>query len=430
MVVCVATPDVKTIKANVVKEEIAVRTLTYQPQQAPTQNRCFKCFVVSSLTAIIILLVYIVMTLRIERSWQPKCNCSEINNFGFDLAQDEQLQVNILSLSAEDTQMDYSDIAPVIFKVSNFNEKVNKTKRWISDPFFAFERGYKMILAIDAAGSLDGRGTHLSVYLYAMQGPYDDELEKSGKWPLQGTFIIELLDQHYNFEHYKDYVLFHNETCSECAKRPINITNRGYGISRFALLSDLIGNSQYHKNDQLFFRISYRSCHSCVLMARDGEMLLFLIVLFTLDYFFIFVLLLCADMCNHEQHMDHARRLKDMGKMLYISMSYMVNGFKPLLLIAIIKFSVILPYILWEFAEFFALDSAYDFEPALFRSFVLAMYSNIVFTFPHVNREYIVVKPIWLLAALSQTSKIRPAFEIIIVVFGNIFFIIIQSLYL
>ena len=36
-------------------------------------------------------------------------------------------------------------------------------------------------------------GTHVSVYLHLMKGPYNDKLEQSGHWPLSVTFTVELL---------------------------------------------------------------------------------------------------------------------------------------------------------------------------------------------------------------------------------------------
>ena len=54
-----------------------------------------------------------------------------------------------------------------------------------------------MCLHIDAAGHSDGKGTHLSVSLYLMQGPHDDELT----WLLKRKFVITLLNQISDSEH-------------------------------------------------------------------------------------------------------------------------------------------------------------------------------------------------------------------------------------
>ena len=43
-----------------------------------------------------------------------------------------------------------------------------------------------MCLKVYANGVGSGEGTHVSLYLYLMKGPYDDKLEQSGHWPLRG----------------------------------------------------------------------------------------------------------------------------------------------------------------------------------------------------------------------------------------------------
>ena len=52
---------------------------------------------------------------------------------------------------------------------------------------------------VDAAGHGKGKDTHLSVYLYLMEGPHDDELT----WPLRGKFEIKLLNQISDTLHYQ-----------------------------------------------------------------------------------------------------------------------------------------------------------------------------------------------------------------------------------
>ena len=85
-------------------------------------------------------------------------------------------------------------VAPAIVKMSSFTKKLKDKEEWHSSPFFAFEGGYQMCLNVIATGVGKGEGTHVSVYLYLMKGPHDDELERSGHWPLRGTFTIDLLN--------------------------------------------------------------------------------------------------------------------------------------------------------------------------------------------------------------------------------------------
>ena len=115
-------------------------------------------------------------------------------------------------------------IAPAILRYSNLNKNLKEKKEWYSSPFFAFEGGYQMCLRIDAAGYGDGKSTHVSVYLYLMTGPHDDQLEQSGNWPLRGTFTIELLNQLNNSDHYTHIVQFTTYTGGNFANRVLKVT--------------------------------------------------------------------------------------------------------------------------------------------------------------------------------------------------------------
>ncbi|XP_065903121.1 TNF receptor-associated factor 4-like isoform X2 [Dysidea avara] len=95
-------------------------------------------------------------------------------------------------------------ICPVIVKMSRYSHYKSSGTEWRSDPFYSHNKGYKLVLLIDAAGCYDGRGTHLSVFLFLMKGQYDDELS----WPLEGKFEIKLLNQISNHEHHIHTVIY------------------------------------------------------------------------------------------------------------------------------------------------------------------------------------------------------------------------------
>ena len=110
-------------------------------------------------------------------------------------------------------------VAPVTFKITKFSHWLKNAKDGYSSPlFFAYEGGYQMH---HAAGVHHGKrkGTHVSIFLRLMRGPYDDKLEQSGHWPLRGTFTIELLNQLNDSDHYSRMVQFHHYYCSECTSR-------------------------------------------------------------------------------------------------------------------------------------------------------------------------------------------------------------------
>ena len=71
-----------------------------------------------------------------------------------------------------------------------------------SRKFSHHNNGYKMCLNVCAGGEGDDEGTHLSIFLYLMKGPHDDNL----KWPLRvntlASLVVKLLNQISDNLHY------------------------------------------------------------------------------------------------------------------------------------------------------------------------------------------------------------------------------------
>jgi len=151
-----------------------------------------------------------------------------------------------------------NQVVPVILNLSEFNEMKNK-EEWFSEPFFAFEGGYKMCLGVYAAGVETGKGTHVSAGVFLMKGPYDNELEQSGHFPVRGTFTIELLNQLNDENHHSVDVEFGNNGDTYNKLVDNNISSRGWGrqqfISHVTLASHV--NNGYLIDDRLYFRVSY-----------------------------------------------------------------------------------------------------------------------------------------------------------------------------
>ena len=89
-------------------------------------------------------------------------------------------------------------VTPVIMKVSNFTGLKLQKKKWFSPPFYTHEKGYKMCVSVYPNGLAKGEGTHLSVFLHIMKGPYDNYLP----WPLIAIFDLILLNQIDDTEHH------------------------------------------------------------------------------------------------------------------------------------------------------------------------------------------------------------------------------------
>ena len=80
---------------------------------------------------------------------------------------------------------------PVELTMKDFEGHQLRDDEWISSPFFTHDHGYKMCLRVTANGQGSGKGTHITVGVYLMNGEYDDQLV----WPFRGDITIQLLNQ-------------------------------------------------------------------------------------------------------------------------------------------------------------------------------------------------------------------------------------------
>ena len=140
------------------------------------------------------------------------------------------------------------DGEPMVFKVTGYNAR-KATGSWFhSDTFYTSPGGYKMCIRVDPNGTVSGSGTHVSVYVRLLEGAYDASLS----WPFMGSVTFKLLNQLADDKH-------HSMTLNYETKYNANVgTIRGYGqfISHSALSHDPVKNTQYLKNDTLYFRVT------------------------------------------------------------------------------------------------------------------------------------------------------------------------------
>ena len=151
----------------------------------------------------------------------------------------------------------YTGELPFDFTMTEFKSKKKNDVDWYSPPFYTHTHGYKMSVRVYANGYGDGKGTHLSVFTYLMQGPYDDDL----MWPFQGVITIQLNQledgNHHthtiNFTEITDHTVINKVTSDERA-------GSAWGTYTFLPHTQLDlnskGNCQYLKDDQLKFRVS------------------------------------------------------------------------------------------------------------------------------------------------------------------------------
>jgi TNF receptor-associated factor 4 len=99
-----------------------------------------------------------------------------------------------------------------------------------------------------ANGYNEGRATHLSVYAFLLKGKYDSELT----WPFVGEVTVTLLNQLENRNHFVKTIVVGTERNVQAHD------NWGYPkfISNSKLGRDPVENTQYLKDDALYFRVS------------------------------------------------------------------------------------------------------------------------------------------------------------------------------
>ena len=158
-----------------------------------------------------------------------------------------------------DDPLPVDHVAPLIMNMTKFVERKKNKKRWYSSPFFAFDGGPLMCVHIHAAGYVDGEDTHeyVSVYLQLMKGPHDDELEQSGRWPLRGTFTIELLNQLNDSDRYSHKIVMHSYLHNRCREREVEdyMNSIGHRYQQFVSHNILYNRA----NSVLSFRIKFEN---------------------------------------------------------------------------------------------------------------------------------------------------------------------------
>ena len=147
---------------------------------------------------------------------------------------------------------------PCVIKMKGFQEKKADDEEWLSDPVYSHFGGYKMCLKVYANGYGDAEGTHVSVYIYLMQGDNDDNLA----WPFKGTITVSLLNQLEDGQHCTMELWSPDDDISVDVSGRIMEAERadcGWGLQEFIPHQGLIyhndKNCQYLKDDTLFFRV-------------------------------------------------------------------------------------------------------------------------------------------------------------------------------
>ena len=149
----------------------------------------------------------------------------------------------------EDTQQMKSALGkfPIDFQVTFENEDI------FLPPFFTHPYGYKMCIRVYPKGYGDGEGTHVSVFTFLMQGPFDDQL----KWPFRGEVTIQIVNQAGDHSHVERTIYYNDKTEDIYAGRVTGneVRSTGWGYHTFLAHTDLAYNAakktQYLKDNTI-----------------------------------------------------------------------------------------------------------------------------------------------------------------------------------
>ena len=143
----------------------------------------------------------------------------------------------VIPSSVESSSSNESSLTPFSFTMKSFEHRNQQKVVWFGPPFYTHSGGYKMQLRVDANGTQDGAGTHMSVYVYLMKGEFDEELS----WPFRGHVTVRILNQLNDFNHYERVIDFPKGTNPLSVNR-VTVGSRvkaGHGYSQFIPHLDL-----------------------------------------------------------------------------------------------------------------------------------------------------------------------------------------------
>ena len=167
----------------------------------------------------------------------------------------QQAAIDSLQASVKALQFDKLLSDSRTFRLSEYRKKKEANESFEFPPFYTHPNGYHIALIVDANGNDDGEGTHVSVGALILKGEYDAKL----KWPFLGKVTFTLLNQLEDENHCTKMTIFDTE------KFAIAADNIAWGhvnfISHSALSRDPVKNTQYLKNDTLYFRMEVEIEH-------------------------------------------------------------------------------------------------------------------------------------------------------------------------
>ncbi len=137
---------------------------------------------------------------------------------------------------------------PQKYKLTDYQKKKETSGHFTFPPIYTHPQGYHVALKVYLNGSSDGKGTHVSARANIIKGNYDAQL----KWPLLGSVTFTLFNQLENKNHYSMVLILNSKFNARVGSE--------WGFPKFiphsALGHNPVKNTQYLKDDTLYFRMS------------------------------------------------------------------------------------------------------------------------------------------------------------------------------
>ena len=148
------------------------------------------------------------------------------------------------------------DTLPINICIDNFQSRMANKEIWEQD-FFTENCGYFMSLKVHLAGCRD---THIACYFYMRAGPHDCSLS----WPFRGVFILEMLNQKEDNNHYFKEIKFLTSNLDAYNSQVVGCERACLGIGEpkyvpHSVVSQKTQSCQYLENDKLILRLSIKS---------------------------------------------------------------------------------------------------------------------------------------------------------------------------
>ena len=134
------------------------------------------------------------------------------------------------------------------FIMDKFMHHFENATTWYSAGFYTQLGGYKMCLEVNAAGTGEWSGKHISVGLHLMKGDYDGELT----FPFCGEIAIQLVDRKSN-NHVTKSLIFDFNSQKAGAKTNRNMNEESCDIPDFVAVEDI--KLTYLENNNILFRV-------------------------------------------------------------------------------------------------------------------------------------------------------------------------------